>query len=157
MKKHWLRLILILLGVVLLAGAWVMLRYGGQIERDHYIRTGRVVLTHGMVDNLPVLTGFFSNALPQEGEAIQLVTYTVEGDPIFSEVRWQNGQYIYQEDASRDRYGGGSRSSQQAYQHVMVQQQGNTTNYTLYNGSDFDWALTQGQQQSVQVASYWQQ
>lgn len=157
MKKHRLRLILIVLGVVLLAGAWVMLRYGGQIERDHYIRTGRVVLTHGRVENLPVLTGFFSNASPQEGEAIQLVTYTVEGDPIFSEVLWQNGQYIYKKDVSRDRYGGGIRSAMQAYQHAMVQQQGDTMNCYLYNGSDFAWALAQGEQQCVQVASYWQQ
>lgn len=66
---------------------------------------GDYVDVQGSISNAEKLAAFLTAARDGKDAAIRTVKYTVEGDPIISDVIFEDGSFTVWEDATRDKFG----------------------------------------------------
>lgn len=71
----------------------------------------QVVNTHGKVENADRLDGFVSHVDQGEKDRVQVVSYTIEGDPIYHTLEFDGTAIQFTLDSSKDQYGSGTVSS----------------------------------------------
>lgn len=68
----------------------------------------QVVNTHGAVENAGRLDEFVSSVEQRKYDAVQVVSFTTEGDPIYQTLEFDGDKIEFTHDSSRDQFGSGS-------------------------------------------------
>lgn len=71
----------------------------------------QVVNTHGEVENVDRLDGFVRNVDQGKKDAVQIVSFTTEGDPIFYTLEFDGATLQFEHDSSKDQFGSGKVSA----------------------------------------------
>lgn len=66
-----------------------------------------VVDIHGNVSNLYKMDDFVKSVKEKENASIRISHYTIEGDPIYHNIKYQDGKFELQYDTTRDKFGTG--------------------------------------------------
>ncbi|MDQ0888923.1 hypothetical protein QFZ81_004011 [Paenibacillus sp. V4I9] len=66
-----------------------------------------VVDIHGSVTNLYKMDDFVKMVKNKENTSIRLSHYTIEGDPIYHNIKYQDGKFELQYDTTQDKFGAG--------------------------------------------------
>ncbi|MFJ8260674.1 DUF4362 domain-containing protein [Rummeliibacillus sp. NPDC094406] len=72
---------------------------------EEAIKRGDVVQTSISVNNFDRFINFFSNYNDEKADKIRITGYTIEGDPIFTDLNYDGKKILYTEDNSNDAYG----------------------------------------------------
>lgn len=68
----------------------------------------QVVNTHGTVENAGRLDEFVSSVEQRKNDAVQVVNFTTEGDPIYQTLEFDGEVIKFTHDSSRDQFSSGS-------------------------------------------------
>jgi hypothetical protein len=69
------------------------------------INNGDAVNIHGKKYNVEKLDNFIKNVEADNKDKIRITTYTVEGDPIITNLEYDGNNIIYTHDTTRDNFG----------------------------------------------------
>ncbi|MFE8702046.1 DUF4362 domain-containing protein [Cytobacillus sp. FJAT-54145] len=69
--------------------------------------TGDVVNIHGSVEGLENMEGFLDSTENKEKSHIKITHYTTEGDPIYTDLSYEEDVYTVKHDYTKDSYGSG--------------------------------------------------
>jgi hypothetical protein len=84
--------------------------YGSEImQAGERMHGDEVVNAHGRITNIEKFREFTASVNDKKPDVVRIRTLTVEGDPIFYDVRFDGNQFLYKYDNSYDNYGGGQR------------------------------------------------
>ncbi|MED4454870.1 DUF4362 domain-containing protein [Metabacillus fastidiosus] len=72
-----------------------------------------VVDIHGNIDNLHMMDKFINDFQNMRKSEIRIVRYTIEGDPILTDLKYDKKTINYTFDTTRDQYGNGSITTKQ--------------------------------------------
>lgn len=79
----------------------------GEYSRDTAIANGDYVNIHGEIYNAEVMDTFLASAAALEPASIRTVQYTIEGDPILTDVVFDGSVFTVTEDSRLDKFGSG--------------------------------------------------
>ncbi len=85
---------------------------------DEAITNGDYVNVHGQISNEEKLTEFISAVTSKKSAAIRMVQYTVEGDPIISDIIFDANKFTVFNDTTRDAFGE-QKISKNEYEHML--------------------------------------
>lgn len=108
MRKNTMNLSLISL---LLVGCQEDIDSAANPVGGHNTEIDQVVNTHGEVENADRLDGFVRNVDQGRKDAVQIVSYTTEGDPIFYTLEFDGATIQFEYDSSKDQFGSGKVSA----------------------------------------------
>lgn len=72
-----------------------------------------VVATHGNMNNLHIMDRFVNDFQHMRQSEMRIVQYTIEGDPILTDLKYDGKTINYTFDTTRDQYGNGSITTKQ--------------------------------------------
>lgn len=93
---------------------------------------GDYVNVHGQISNEDKLTAFLDAASAKKRAAVRMVQYTVEGDPIISDIIFDGGKFTVWYDTTRDAFGE-QKITQSEYQNMLEYEADGTTYIFLTN------------------------
>jgi hypothetical protein len=86
----------------------------GETEEDNHntsvndVENVDVVNTHGRIEGLERMNAFYENVLNKVSTEIRMVSYTIEGAPIVTDIRYDGKSIEVKRDYTRDAYGSGA-------------------------------------------------
>jgi hypothetical protein len=72
-----------------------------------------VIHAHGRIENVEHLDRFVESVQNKKKDQVRIVQYTIEGDPILTELTYDGNSIEYKYDTTRDKFGSGSISTKQ--------------------------------------------
>ncbi|MCD7035242.1 DUF4362 domain-containing protein [Metabacillus sp. GX 13764] len=99
--------ILILCSLLLLAAC------STKYSSDEAIKKGDVVLLVRKVENLDKFQDFLKNLSTKRKSKIRITAYTIEGDPIYTDLEYNGKDLLVSYDNTNDAYGGGVKETVQ--------------------------------------------
>lgn len=102
--------IMLMTGFILLTAC--SFEIDGAIQKDdafkleEAIQKGDVVNVHGQIYNYSNFESFFKNIEKKENDKLRIITYTIEGDPIFLFLNYDGSSINLEIDNSKDKYRG---------------------------------------------------
>ena len=107
-----------------------------------------VVDVHGGISGLDKMEHFFQQVGKQKKGDLRVVSYTIEGDPILTDLAYDGKQIKVKDDSTRDQYGSGGVDT---FQCGKLKKEENPTNMTYYL---MDCDGTRGDMSDVLTVSY---
>jgi hypothetical protein len=111
----------------------VLLLSACSYDLEKSIEQGDVVNVHGQIYNYVVFETFLENVNKKEPDEIRIVNYTVEGDPIFYDMKYDGSSINLQIDNSKDKYRGNGSSKIKAKCNEIVTEEEASIYYALEN------------------------
>lgn len=105
-------------------------------DLEQSVAQGDVVNIHGQVYNYSVLETFVENIEAKKRDKIRIVNYTIEGDPIFTNLNYDGNSIKVEIDNSKDKYGGNNLFNTKDKCNELVKEVGVSTEYRLENCDD---------------------
>lgn len=105
--------------IVLLLASVLMLM-GTACNRASFDEEDIIESTHGEVTNGERLYEFYENTVDGEEDAVRVITYTTEGDPIYQDLSYGGSGIESVEDSSEDQYGSGEVVTRQCNSIVIL-------------------------------------
>ena len=110
-----------------------------RITVESATNNGDIVVNHGKVYNLSKLDNFIEDVRIGNTSKIQIIQFTIEGDPIVQKLEFDNNTIKYSIDTSEDRYGGNYNlvieatqltkvDSENVFDYFLIDSAGNKTN-----------------------------
>ena len=99
---------------------------------DEAIANGDYVNVHGQISNEDKLTEFISAVNSKDSAAIRMVQYTVEGDPIISDIIFDGNRFTVFNDTTRDAFGK-QKISKNEYERMLEYNRGGVIYVFLTN------------------------
>lgn len=82
----------------------------GDFEKES-VENAEVINTHGSIKGLEKMELFYQNTVNHLDSKLRVVHYTIEGDPIITNLSYDGEIITVQHDSTRDQYGSGSIST----------------------------------------------
>lgn len=74
---------------------------------DSAVKNADVVNTHGSIEGLDKMELFYEDTKKNVKSDLSVVHYTIEGDPMITDLTYNNGVIKVKQDTTRDQYGSG--------------------------------------------------
>lgn len=74
-------------------------------DKEEAEKDGCIINIHGKITNGELFDEFLSNISSEADSFVRIISYTIEGDPIITDVDYKDGIFFVREDNSRDNYG----------------------------------------------------
>ena len=96
------------------------------LPKDYPLETavanGDYVRLNGEISNNNAMNDFLKKVSSKESASVRTVLYTIEGDPIITDFLYENSRFKVIYDATRDKFGGGSRITSKTYKNLVTYQ-----------------------------------
>lgn len=123
----------IIFGSIIILFALIVFISTRSYDFEQSIAQGDVVNMHGQVYNYSVLETFVGNVESKKRDKIRIVNYTIEGDPIFTDLNYDGNSIKVEIDNSKDKFGGNRLFNTKDKCNELVKEVGVTTEYRLEN------------------------
>lgn len=100
--------------------ASVLMFMGTACNRESFDEEDIIESTQGEVTNGERLYEFYENTVDGEEDAVRVITYTTEGDPIYQDLFYSGSGIESVEDSSEDQYGSGEVVTRQCNSIVIL-------------------------------------
>ncbi len=97
MSKRWVVILVMFFSLLNLIGC--------SNNSTQAIKNGDIVNLHGKFINIERLVQFLENVKAKKKDEIRVTSYTIEGDPIFHDIKHDGKNLILKYDNSKDKYG----------------------------------------------------
>lgn len=85
----------------------ILIVMGAACDRKSFDEENIIESTHGDVVNGDRLYQFYENTENGEEDAVRVISYTTEGDPIYQDLHYDGNKIESVEDSTEDQYGSG--------------------------------------------------
>ncbi|WP_223642265.1 DUF4362 domain-containing protein [Planococcus sp. 4-30] len=98
----------------------MLLLMGVACDRKSFDEADIIENTHGDVTNGDRLYQFYENTVSGEEDAVRVITYTTEGDPIYQDLTYNGNEIESVEDSREDEFGSGEVITRQCNSIILL-------------------------------------